>query len=338
MNLDTNLLGTINLNPPEPALHAAHLDDLIQLWLNYLYARRDRETVDGYAYKVVHFRNWWSEMGPQKDWLLHREDFDEFAGYLAEEPVSRVGKQLSFNSQHDVLRRLRQMFRWAKNKGYTEGRDYTDWVPSPEGEAPRRKVATDKDLARLFRAAGRSIQPGRDRAMIALFIGTGIRRSECAGLRVEDVQIYSDSTGVASVKGKRTRANRSGVREVAFDSATGGFLRAYLDVYGYTFGPLFRSSHGNPLKPTGIYKCVKRCIIDAGLEKQIVGCHDLRRAFATHFARKYKGDVHADLLRRQLGHSSFRTTSQYLLLETDDMRSTIKSPVAHLLRPGGAEP
>lgn len=329
-------VGSINLSPPETLLDAMHLDELITVWLNWLYARRDKNTVDGYAYKMSHFRRWLADVGPKRSWLLRRDDFEEFARYLEQETLGRQSKPLSWHTQNDILRRLRQLFRWAYMKGYTEGRNYTSWVPSPDGESPRRKVAPLEALHRLFVAAGKSGQPGRDRAIIALFIGTGIRRSECASLRVEGIQIYADNTGVAVVIGKRTQANKSGRREVAFDAATGGFIRAYLDVYGLDSGPLFRAPNGAGLTPQGVYKAVKRAVITAGLEEHIVACHDLRRAFATHFARKYRGEVYADLLRRQLGHSSFRTTSQYLLLEADDMRTEIKSPVAYLLRPGDA--
>jgi len=167
-------------------------------------------------------------------------------------------------------------------------------------------------------------------------VASSIEISCCASLWVDHIQIYADNTGVALVTGKRTQANKSGVREVAFDGATGGFLRAYLDVYGLESGPLFRATSGEGLTPQGVYKAVKRAVVAADLNNQIVACHDLRRAFATHFARKYRGEVYADMLRRQLGHASFRTTSEYLLLEADDMRSDIKSPVAHLLRPGDA--
>lgn len=325
MSDDERTMASINLTPPEPALDARHLDDLIVLWLETGVSAAD--TASGYAYKVRYFRDWWSAVGPARDWTLRRRDLEAFAAYL-ETVTSRTGQPLSYHTRNDVLRRLRQMFRWALARGYTEGRDYTPWVPRADGEPPPRQAASMEDLAALFDAAGESPNPARDRTILAVLIGTGIRRGECASIQVEDIRIYADKSGVMTVTGKRTRANRTGRRSVAFDAETGAYLTAYLDLTKLEKGPLFRGASGKALTTQSIYRTVKRCAEAAGLGDQIQGCHDLRRAFATHFARMFKGEGYGDLLRRQMGHKTYRMTSQYSLLDADDIRDSLKSPLS----------
>ena len=131
-----------------------------------------------------------------------------------------------------------------------------------------------------------------------------------------------------TVTGKRTKANRSGQRAVAFDAETGGYLVAYLDLTGLESGPLFCGATGHAVTNQTIYRTVKRCVAAAGLTDQIRGCHDLRRAFATHIARRFRGEGYGDLLRRQMGHKTYRMTSQYSLLDAEDIRDSLKSPLS----------
>jgi integrase len=131
----------------------------------------------------------------------------------------------------------------------------------------------------------------------------------------------------AHVVGKRTKANADGSRDAAFDSATGKIMVAYLDSLERVSGPLFIGQRGERLKGHGIYLIVKKAIAEANLENQIIGPHDLRRAFATHQARSAKGPDAADRLRRQLGHASYSMTAEYILLDVDDIRKDLVSPL-----------
>lgn len=330
----TNPVGRIDLRPAEPSLDAHYLDALIVVWLDDCARRLPQTTADGYAEKIIYFRRWWAEVGPQQNYMLRRRDLERFEVMLRTLPGKRTGTWLSYNSRHDALRRLRQMFRWAAQEHYTT-MDYSAWVPVPDGAPPKRKAVGLELLARLFAAASRSPFSYRDRALLALLIGTGIRRGEAAGLRVEDVRFFGDGSGVITVTGKRTRRNRTGRREVAFDSATGLHVRAYVEVHELESGPLFRSAwggtKGNGLTAPGVYKTVKRLVRAAGLEDVVQGCHDLRRAFATLLAKQAQNnEARADALRRQMGHSTYRMTSEYTLLEADDIVDEWTSPMSDI--------
>ena len=256
-----------------------------------------------------------------------RKDLEEFERTLRAVP-SRYGTPLTYNSRNDVLRRLSAMFRWAHREGYTDTADYSAWVPDADGSPPLRQAVDLDALRALFAAAGRSAYPARDRAILAVFIGTGVRRGECASLAVADLQFYADGSGVARVHGKRTRANRTGERHVAFDAVTGNQLWTYIQASGLTAGPLWIGPKG-PLTEQGVYKVVKRCIREAGLDVRMSGPHDLRRTFATLLARSARDQmIDGDLIRRQMGHTTYRMTSQYSLLDVEDIRGSLHSPMS----------
>lgn len=315
---------TINLSPEQPTLHARQLDELISLWLAHCRACLPAATVDGYEYKIKWFRDWWSHIGPACSYVLTKAHLARFARWLADE-YGKNGVRLSFNTRRDVLRRLRQALRWAQAEGYTDSRDYAQWVPHPDGGAPLRRAATLEQLQALLDAASRTAQPARNYALLATLIGTGIRRSEAASLRVQDCAFHADGTGVALIRGKRTRANPTGERLVALDCATATALAAFIAAEHTSHGALFCGARaGVALSPQGVYKIVRQCATLANLSMEIIGCHDLRRAFAT------RSQSAASVVQKQLGHSSSTMTDHYRRLDVDDVRLSLVSPLEAL--------
>ncbi|MBX3014832.1 MAG: site-specific integrase [Caldilineaceae bacterium] len=195
------------------------------------------------------------------------------------------------------------------------------------------RVAAPLDyLRRLMDATDKSAFPKRDRAILAILLGTGVRRAECASIKVEWVRINADGSGELQVEAKRVANREVHMRTVAFDSATGQYIRAQLDSLWRTSGPLFpsQSVRKEGLAPIGIYRVVKKLIKLAGLEDEIQGPHDLRRYFATYYSRHRRGEIHGQLLSRQLGHSTYRMTAHYTLQDVEDIRETMISPFALL--------
>lgn len=331
-------VGRIRRKPALPVLDGADLAWLLDEYVEACRARlREPATADGYAYKLAWFKRWWSTAGESRDWQLTKADMVQFERWLRTECSSRTKRPLAYNSRHDVVRRLREALLWAYREGYTT-ENYAGWVPRVEGAAPKRRAASVEDLQRLMEAASQSPSAPRDRAILAMLMGVGLRRAEVARLDVTDVVLDADGSGTAHVIGKRTKARREGERHVAIDAASGHIVRAYMDAAGFVTGPLFRGRTGARLTAMGIYKLTKRLIAEAGVADRIQACHDLRRAFTTWFLRVHRngGAFTAKLLQEQLGHTSFVTTAQYLLTEVDDIRESIVSPVALMqLRDGG---
>lgn len=319
-------MGDITLDPVEDFLDARPLGALIDRWLSV--AKGDKTTLAGYKQSVEPFKDWWNYQGPKQHWRLTKSDLDNFEVYLRELESKRTGATLAWNTRNDVLRRLRQMFKWAYTTERT-AKNYAEWVPAAYGSAPERLPATPEQLARLMAAALNSPTPLRDQAILAFFIGTGVRLGELVGLTIEELTICADGSGTAFVTGKRTKANKLGRRAVAFDNITGRYLTRYLDAELITSGPLWLTDRGNQLLRGGVYRMTKRMIERAGLTKHIQGCHDLRRNFSTLVGLMHpENPMWADMIRRQLGHKRYSQTAAYTLLQADDIREHIASPLA----------
>ena len=321
-----NVAG-INLSPAIHALDATHLNWLIERYIHASYLRLENTvTVDRYAAELHWFTRWWADDGPTRGWVINPEDFVRFERHLRQARA----KPLAYLTRHTIIKRLKEALRWAHENGYLD-RDYTKWIPPAVGAPPKRKAASIASLHRLIDAAGKSHKGRRlrDRCIVAMLMGIGLRRAEVTSLNIEDVIVEADHSGYVNVVGKRTKANADGRRAAAFDSATGVIIVEYLDSCAYTRGPLFLGERGGRLLGNGVYKVVKRAIAAASLEGEITGPHDLRRAFATHYKRNRREG--GDMLRRQLGHASFTQTAEYTLMEVDDIRAEMISPLS--LRP-----
>jgi integrase len=316
----------INLESDGDSLDAERLPQMITLWLADCRARLPAYTVAGYAAKIAYFISWWSGVAEWKRHELTRSDLHAFARWLAGTTTSRK-KPLSLNSRHDVLRRLAQCLRWAYAERHYTPIDISAWVPTLPPAKRFQRVATIDELRRLLDAADLAVDPLRDRAAIALLVQTGMRRAELRSIQVESITMAADWSGTLRVVGKRTTANVTGERLVAFDVLAGSHLAAYLDAHGWPDGPLLRSEGCRPVSLKTVERIVTKAAKRAGLSEVIQGCHDLRRAFVTHFRRKYRGEGYDRILRLQVGHASAAVTDIYDLADVSDLVDVIRGPL-----------
>ena len=172
----------------------------------------------------------------------------------------------------------------------------------------------------------------RDRAMLALLYGTGIRASECASLRQGQVDLVQLTI---TVKGKGGHE-----RAIPLNPQLAKVLRIYADARGPALptAPFFRSRFGRLLSRGSIYERVRTW----GQRSRVgfpLSPHRLRHTFATHLVRAGVGLV---TIRDLLGHRLITSTQVYLHVTADDLRAaaarhpirTLLDTVKHLLAPG----
>lgn len=325
---------TINLEPDEPSLDGHHLNRLIDLWVEDRRANMPPKSATAYANNVRFFQDWWEKVGPAQAWELRQKDLTRFAQSLRSVRHKRTGKPLEYNTRKDILRRLRAAFLWAYRKGYTRHLNLAEWVPSQiDGSARLHELISVEDLARLMIAAGRTLQPVRNQALLATFIGTGARLNEISNLRIEDVALYADTSGVIKIReAKRVRNREIHQRYACFDQHTGKYLRRWLDTLPSS-GPLWRSYFGGALTSQGVYKVIRDVAELA--QVTITGAHDFRRTFITYFAAQRPGEGNYHLLKLQVGHAQQGIThTLYDLRGIESVRAIFVSPfesMAHLL-------
>jgi integrase/recombinase XerD len=183
--------------------------------------------------------------------------------------------------------------------------------PAAELDLPRRRRALPRTLSpaeaeRLVEAAnGVGPRDLRDRALVELLYGAGLRVSEAVGLDKAAVDL--DQRLVRTVgKGSKERVVPIG-RQAA--EALRRYLargRPYLDKRHRP--ELFLNARGGPLTRAGVFLILRQLAAKAGLEPERVHPHLLRHSFATHLL---EGGADLRSVQEMLGHADLATTELY---------------------------
>ena len=211
------------------------------------------------------------------------------------------------------LSAMRGAFAWLFQRGLTD-RDPAAVVPGPR--RPRTLPATFKG-SELEQVLDRP-PPGepralRDRALLELLYGCGLRASEACALRLRDVDLDREQVRVIG-KGDRQRAVPLGGAAAA---ALGRYLRGgrpSLDA-GRS-DRMFLSVRGRPLQPSDVRRALARA-----LEREGLPCrspHALRHSFATHLL---EGGADLRSIQEMLGHASVATTQVYTHVSVRHLKS-----------------
>jgi integrase/recombinase XerD len=196
----------------------------------------------------------------------------------------------------------------------------------PKVKAPRRKlpvVLSEREVKRLIAAPESDTVLGlRDRALLQLLYGTGIRASECVSLREQDVDLAHETIQVCGKGGHE--------RTLPLNRAVVEALSSYRSVRGAAprEGPFFRTRLRRALTRGGVYERVRTLARRARLPQRM-SPHRLRHTFATHLVRAGVGLV---TLRDLLGHRQLTSTQLYLHVTAQDLREAAdRHPIARLV-------
>ncbi len=173
------------------------------------------------------------------------------------------------------------------------------------------EILTRDEVGALMRACNRRSPSGlRDRALIALLYGSGLRIAEALALRPRDVDL--DAGTVRVHRGKGGKARTSGVEEgmAAVVREWMGLRAARLALNGSVpiFCQITRGKVGEPLQQACVRQMLRRRATKAGIEKR-VHAHGLRHSHAANLA---SAAIPLNVIQRQLGHSNVATTSRYI--------------------------
>lgn len=155
-----------------------------------------------------------------------------------------------------------------------------------------------------------TMQGKRDRALLALLLGCGLRRSEAATAKHDQIQMRDKRWLIVNLVGKGRKVRTIPMPEWAHERVV-----EWMDAAGITEGPVLRpvNRHGNSngcgLTDNGVWKVVRRYADKLGFE---MAPHDLRRSFS---GLALKGGAEMRDIQAALGHSSIQTTERYLNTE-----------------------
>ncbi|MGQ7845020.1 site-specific tyrosine recombinase XerD [Granulosicoccus sp. 3-233] len=259
----------------------------------------------------------------------YRSDLRAFAAFLQEGQrhllevrradimeylARRVTDGSSSRSAARLLSALRRFYAWCLQQGLLADNP-TALVRSPSLGRPLPKVITESEVQALLQAPVVSEDLGlRDRAMLELLYGCGLRVSELIGLTVAQVNLQQ---GMLRVWGKGNKERLIPVGDVAADwltrylqSARPALLRGNTDV-------LFLSNRGSGMTRQAFWHRIRAHGLAAGIKTQL-SPHVLRHAFATHLVNH---DADLRVVQLLLGHSSLSTTQIYTHVAQERLKS-----------------
>jgi integrase/recombinase XerD len=271
----------------------AHDPD-VEGFLALLATSRAPKTVEAYRRDLAALAAWSSKP-------IGRISTEELEQYLAELRAAGLAPAT-------IARRIAAIRSFFRHQALLGAR--TD-NPAAELDPPRRNRTLPRTLSpaeaeRLVEAAsGTTPRALRDRALVELLYGAGLRVSELAGLQKSSVDL--DARLVRCVgKGSKERIvpiGRQAVQALRRYLARG---RPYLDSRHRP--ELFLNAKGGGLTRAGVFLILRRLAGKAGLEPERVHPHLLRHSFATHLL---EGGADLRSVQEMLGHADLATTELY---------------------------
>lgn len=242
-----------------------------------------------------------------------RQDLQQYIGYLRQK-----GQKTS--SIIRAIASLRGWFAWQKTAGLVEV-DPLEAMHNPVRSKKLPAVLSKDEIIKMIETA----QSSRDRLIVELLYGAGLRVSELVGLNVQDVNL---SQGYLRCLGKGSKERIVPIGRRALESiqtyrqesaATEALSEPKTNAnrqFKQPICPLFRDRAGNRLSRLVVWQVVKRLAKKAGVEKNL-SPHTLRHSFATHLIENG-----ADLrsVQELLGHANIVTTQLYTHISRGHLR------------------
>jgi integrase/recombinase XerD len=208
--------------------------------------------------------------------------------------------------------------------GFLVGEGRVSEDPSDRLETPRRgrtlpDTLSVREVEALLAAPGIDDPLGwRDRALLELGYGAGLRVSELCGMALTDLLLPENLVRVLG-KGGKQRLVPIGRNTIGAVSVYLHSLRPTLD-RGASKGRVLLNARGEPLSRVGAWGIVKRATERAGIDKRVTP-HTLRHSFATHLL---EGGADLRAVQEMLGHADLSTTQIYTHVDREYLRSVHK--------------
>ena len=285
----------------------------IQSFLSYIeYERRySKHTIESY-------RNDLEQFGLYLKSEYQKDDM-ELASHLEIRSwiVQMMEKEITPRSINRKLSTLKSFFKFLMRKGVVKKSPLAKVLaPKTSKRLPVfveksgiERLLTDTEFPEGFEGA-------RDKMILDLFYGTGMRRSELNNLKESDIDSYNAQIKVLG-KGNKERI-------IPIQPQLRTALKEYVDLKNQSIASpsiyLFVNREGKLLNPSNIYQIVKKYLnLITTIDKK--SPHVLRHTFATHLMNN-GADINA--VKELLGHASLAATQVYTHNTIDKLKNIYK--------------
>jgi len=298
------------------------LDSTVDAFMHYLVAERglSPNTVDAYSRDLSRFVSSLAAQGVSQTDELERAHVITYLGEL-----DRAG--LAAGSRARALVAVRKFIQYAADEGFGTG-DATEGIQAPHLSRPLPRTLSESESARLIASVDGATALGlRDRAMLEVLYGAGLRVSELVALPLLGVDLRS---GLVRIQGKGRKERLIPLGDIAC-RATETYLansRPTLVAHGRCEA-LFVTRRGAMMTRQNFNARLRKLAVAAGFDPARVSPHVLRHAFATDLL---EGGADLRAVQAMLGHADLSTTQIYTHVSRRHLRETVE---AHHPRGGG---
>lgn len=261
------------------------------------------ETLETYARETRNFLEF-----IQKDFKSVNKD--DVTVYLAWRKMGKKGLMVDNCTVDNIRRSISPFFRWLQENDYITKNPFLSVKPLKH-EQKMKEYLSDIDIVCLQDACITK----REKALIDFLLSTGVRVSELASVRVEDIDFTS---GKVNIYGKKTRKHRVNYLQAGALK----HVKEYLEDRPYNNDYVFSSDtkRNKKTEEATLQKQVQAIAERAEIKKHLT-VHVFRRTVATTF---YKKGVGLKYIAEYLGHGVNVLEKHYLIPSEEDMAVNIR--------------
>lgn len=215
---------------------------------------------------------------------------------------------------------IRQFWKYLKTKAHLIKNNITEELETPR--LPKRipKYLTLEESVRLLISCKDS---PRDHCILTIFLNCALRLSELASLNIDQV-----STEILTIVGKGNKE-----RKIFLTPAAKKSISSWLQIRNNINVPtmaLFVSRNKRRITTRALQNVVKKHVVLAGLDSNVISAHKLRHTSATLMYKYGKADIRS--LQQILGHESVATTEIYTHVDESQLQAAVNSnPLAIMI-------
>ena len=262
----------------------------------------------------------------------YEQDLDKLKQYCDQYRLDIVQLQLSdleqfvyeqFNEQSNprsqarILSGIRSFYRFLLYKNYIE-QDPSELLAQPRRELHLPEVLTLEEIDAMIAQIDLSSNEGhRNRAIVEMLYGSGLRVSELTELKLSNIYLEEEYMLILGKGSKQRYVPIS-------TEAKKWFLywleeRAHWSIDSKATDYAFVNRYGRPLTRAMVFTIIKTLAAAAGVHK-VVSPHTLRHSFATHLLQN---GADLRIIQQLLGHEDLATTEIYTHVDVQDLRKAI---------------
>lgn len=287
------------------------MDNEIEDYINYVrFERRLTEnTIYSYHEDLIKYRDYLETLKVFKAEDITKEDISNYLIYLKQ-------NEYTITSIARKLTTIKNFHNYLFQKGIIKN-DVSQTIERPKTKKSLPKVMTVDEVDRLLNIVCKTAFDYRNKAMLELLYGTGLRISELLNLKLSDIDLENCIIRCVG-KGNKERI-----------VPIGEYVLYYINEY-LKYRPklsknkkseyLFLNNLGGGLSRFSFFKILKRLLREKNINVD-VSPHTLRHSFATHML-EYGADLRT--IQELLGHSDIATTKIYTHISNNRIKNDYK--------------